>query len=833
MQDSENLIEVQTPVAEVIGQKYQLDIFFAVNYEGRFIEASDGYCRLIGYDKAELFAMNMSDVQVEGAREKILNDLQDDVDKGFTQIWVEQQSKDQKAISLLLSTFFSSQDEKIFCFAIESKSIPKAEVGLKLSLELANNLIKNSSDLILITEAEPFHWPGPRIVFANDALLQLTGYTIEEVIGQTPRMFHGPDTNPETAHRIHLALAKWQPVREEVLNYTKDGKEFWQELNIYPVANEFGWFTHWVSIQRNITERKLFEEQLKDLQISLAEYQQRLVIATSAGGVGIWDWDTVNDILIWDDQMYRLYGIEKEKFVGAYEAWQNGLHPDDRQIGAEAIQAGIQSGEFKLEFRIIWPDGTIRYIRGHARTLRDSKGAACRMIGTNWDITDQKSAEKKAQELAFFDPLTNLPNRRLFIDRLQRAVKATDRSKRYCALFSIDLDNFKMVNDLHGHSGGDIVLNLAATSFLAAVRAVDTVARMGGDEFMILIEDLGPSDTEAAHAIKTVAEKIVSSFNESRKKNSHVSMGTISIGATLFQGVSYGEIDQLIKQSDLALYQAKQAGRNCIKFYDENMQASVNARVSLQATLLEALKHEWFELYYQPQIDGKGRISSAEALIRLNHPELGLMSPGSFIGLAESSDLIIPISWWVIRAACLQLVSWSTQEKMAHLSVSVNISVKQFEQENFVSKIIDMVDKIGANPKLITLELTESLFLGDRANAILKMQALKDHGFNFSLDDFGTGYSSLSYLKSLPFDELKIDQTFVSDIPENKMNCDIIRIIIQMGQTLNMIVVAEGVENKVQFQYLQAMGCHHYQGYLFSKPLPVEDFIAATKQFNQ
>ena len=762
MQDSENLIEVQTPVAEVIGQKYQLDIFFAVNYEGRFIEASDGYCRLIGYDKAELFAMNMSDVQVEGAREKILNDLQDDVDKGFTQIWVEQQSKDQKAISLLLSTFFSSQDEKIFCFAIESKSIPKAEVGLKLSLELANNLIKNSSDLILITEAEPYHWPGPRIVFANDALLQLTGYTIEEVIGQTPRMFHGPDTNPETAHRIHLALAKWQPVREEVLNYTKDGKEFWQELNIYPVANEFGWFTHWVSIQRNITERKLFEEQLKDLQISLAEYQQRLVIATSAGGVGIWDWDTVNDILIWDDQMYRLYGIEKEKFVGAYEAWQNGLHPDDRQIGAEAIQAGIQSGEFKLEFLIIWPDGTIRYIRGHARTLRDSKGAACRMIGTNWDITDQKSAEKKAQELAFFDPLTNLPNRRLFIDRLQRAVKATDRSKRYCALFSIDFDNFKMVNDLHGHSGGDIVLNLAATSFLAAVRAVDTVARMGGDEFMILIEDLGPSDTEAAHAIKTVAEKIVSSFNESRKKNSHVSMGTISIGATLFQGVSYGEIDQLIKQSDLALYQAKQAGRNCIKFYDENMQASVNARVSLQATLLEALKHEWFELYYQPQIDGKGRISSAEALIRLNHPELGLMSPGSFIGLAESSDLIIPISWWVIRAACLQLVSWSTQEKMAHLSVSVNISVKQFEQENFVSKIIDMVDKIGANPKLITLELTESLFLGDRANAILKMQALKDHGFNFSLDDIGTGYSSLSYLKSLPFDELKIDQTFVT-----------------------------------------------------------------------
>jgi len=832
MQDSKNSVEVQAPVAEVVGQKYQSDIFFAVTYEGRFVEASDGYCRLIGYDKRELFNMNMSDVQVEGAREKNWNGLHDVVDKGFAQIWIEQQSKNQRAISFLINSFFSSQDEKIFCFAVENKSIPEVKSGLQLSLELANSLIKNSSDLILITEAEPYHWPGPKIVFANDALLKQTGYKLEEVIGQTPRMFHGPDTSGETSHRIHLALAKWQPIREEVLNYTKDGKVFWQELNIYPVANEVGWFTHWISIQRNITERKLFEREFRELQNSLEEYRQRLVIATSAGGVGIWDWDIVNDILIWDDQMYQLYGIQKEQFSGAYEAWQSGLHPDDREEGEIAIQNGINSGEFKLEFRIIWPDGTIRYIRGHARTLKDSKGTAIRMIGTNWDITEQKSAENKAETLAFFDPLTNLPNRRLFIDRLQRAIKVTERNKRYCALFAIDLDHFKMTNDIHGHNMGDIVLKLAATSFLSSVRAGDTAARMGGDEFMVLIEDLGSNASEAAHAIKIVAEKIVSSYNEVRKKTSHVSMGSISIGATLFQGESDGKIEELMKQSDLALYLAKEAGRNCIKFYDEDMQATVNARTSLLAILQEALVKKWFVLHYQPQIDGKGRICSAEALIRLDHPELGIMSPGSFIGLAESSDLIIPISWWVISAVCFQLNSWSTQEKLSHLSVSVNISVKQFEQENFVSKLIDIVEESGANPKLINLELTESLFLGDRANAILKMQALKDYGFNFSLDDFGTGYSSLSYLKSLPFHELKIDQSFVSDIPENKLNCDIIRIIIQMGQTLDMKVVAEGVENKVQFQYLQAMGCHHYQGYLFSKPLPIDDFVAATMQFN-
>jgi diguanylate cyclase (GGDEF)-like protein len=429
-----------------------------------------------------------------------------------------------------------------------------------------------------------------------------------------------------------------------------------------------------------------------------------------------------------------------------------------------------------------------------------------------------------AEQLAFYDPLTELPNRRLFIDRLQRAIKVTERSKRYSALFSIDLDNFKIINDIHGHNAGDIVLKLASKSFLEAVRGGDTVARMGGDEFMILIEDLGPNASEAGHALKTVAEKIVSSFNAARKETSYVSMSTLSVGATIFQGSSYGEIDDLINQSDLALYQAKNAGRNCIKFYDEDMQAVVNENTALQATLNQALKDEWFVLHYQSQIDGNGQVTSAEALIRLNHPEFGLMAPGGFIGLAESSELIIPIGRWLLDAVCRQLVSWSTLEKMAHLSVSVNISAKHFEQENFVSELVNVVNRTGANPQLITLELTESLFLGDRMNAALKMRALKDHGFNFSLDDFGTGYSSLAYLKSLPFDELKIDQTFIADIPD-QMNSDIIRIIIQMGQTLDLKVVAEGVENKVQFQYLKAMGCNHYQGYYFSKPLPAEDFV--------
>jgi diguanylate cyclase (GGDEF)-like protein/PAS domain S-box-containing protein len=815
-------------MAEEVGSKYEADIFFALNAHGRFIEVSEAYCLLMGYSQAEFFNMNIDDVQIAGAKVRASDGLQGVIDTGHAKVWLEQRAKNQKICSFHISAFFSSRDEKIYCFANNRLGISDTSDELTLSLDLANRLIKHSSDLILITEAEPSHWPGPRIIFANDALLELTGYSLNEVIGKTPRIFHGPKTNPDTLRRIHNALAKWQPIREEVLNYTKDGKEFWQELNIFPVANDDGWYTHWVSIQRNTTERRTLEKVIFNAQNAIQDSQQRLRFATHAGGVGIWDWDVVNDILVWDDQMYALYGIESDQFPGVLDAWKSGLHPDDRQAGEEAIRDAIKNGEFKWEFRIIRPDGEIRHIRGHARTVKNDSGSVVRMIGTNWDITEQKLAESMAEQLAFYDPLTELPNRRLFIDRLQRAIKVTARSKRYSALFSIDLDNFKTINDIHGHNAGDHVLQLASKSFLEAVRAGDTVARMGGDEFMILIEDLGSNASEAGHAIKTVAEKIVSSFNAAKKETSYISMSSLSVGATIFQGLNYGEIDGLIKQSDLALYQAKKAGRNCIKFYDEEMQAVVNENTAMQAALNQALKDDWFILHYQPQIDGNGHINSAEALIRLNHPEFGLVGPGRFIGLAESSDLIIQIGRWLLHAVCRQLVSWATLEKMAHLSIAVNISAKHFEQENFVSELINVVDVTGANPKLITLELTESLFLGDRVNAALKMRALKDYGFNFSLDDFGTGYSSLAYLKSLPFDELKIDQTFIADIPD-AMNSDIIRIIIQMGQTLDLKVVAEGVENKVQFQYLQAMGCHHYQGYLFSKPLPAEEFATSIR----
>lgn len=581
-------------------------------------------------------------------------------------------------------------------------------------------------------------------------------------------------------------------------------------------------------LMRSIASTKIKGALLaRKLTAEIGGLNSRLSIALEASSVGIWDWDIINDILVWDEQMYRLYGITKDQFSGAYEAWQSGIHPDDKLSSNEEIQKALRNErKFNTEFRVIYPNGDIRYLRALATVQRDADGKPFRMIGTNWDITEQKLTEKKMEELAFFDHLTSLPNRRLFADRLQRVMKLSERSKQYYALLSIDIDNFKTINDLHGHDGGDLALQAAAQYLQKGVRTGDTIARMGGDEFMILLEDLGPNPLEAGSAAKTVAEKILAIFNTSDKLTSSIPMCSLSIGITSFMGSAI-DPDELLKQSDLALYQAKGSGRSCIKFYDEQMQALINARTSLEATLRQAIENKWFVLHYQPQIDSNQQIDSAEVLLRLNHPQRGLINPVEFIDLAESTNLILPIGWWVLNAACMQLAAWASQANMVHFNLAVNISIKQFQQANFVSKIIDTVVRTGANPKLLTLELTETLFLEDKADAMQKMQALKDYGFNFSLDDFGTGYSSLSYLKSLPFDVLKIDRTFIAEMPGNQVSNDIVRTIILMGQTLDLRVVAEGVESKEQLQYLKAMGCHHYQGFLFSRPMPLDDFMAS------
>ncbi len=439
------------------------------------------------------------------------------------------------------------------------------------------------------------------------------------------------------------------------------------------------------------------------------------------------------------------------------------------------------------------------------------------------DVTDLRLASDEIEKLAFYDPLTHLPNRRLLIDRLEQATATSARSGREAALLFIDLDHFKTLNDTLGHDIGDLLLRQVAQRLSACVREGDTVARLGGDEFVVMLADLSEQAVDAATQVEAVAQKILDALNQSYRLGAHEYRSTPSIGVTLFCGHDCA-MDELLKQADIAMYQAKRAGRNTVRMFDPAMQAAISARSSMELDLRKALLAREFVLYFQPQVDAAGRVIGAEALLRWNHPERGLVSPAEFIPLAEETGLILPLGQWVLETACTQLAAWSVTPQTSHLSLAVNVSARQFSVPHFVRDVLAVIEQTGVAPTQLKLELTESLLLDNAEDVIAKMLALKERGVSFSLDDFGTGYSSLSYLKRLPLDQLKIDRSFVRDILIDPNDAAIARTIVALGQSLGLAVIAEGVETEAQRDFLAANGCLAYQGYLFSRPLPKDEF---------
>jgi diguanylate cyclase (GGDEF)-like protein len=391
------------------------------------------------------------------------------------------------------------------------------------------------------------------------------------------------------------------------------------------------------------------------------------------------------------------------------------------------------------------------------------------------------------------------------------------------ALLFLDLDNFKILNDTCGHDIGDKLLIKVARRLATCVRDGDTISRLGGDEFVVMLEDLSDNLQEAAAQAKLIGEKILSTLGRHYMMAGRVHHSTPSIGAALFND-GESSVDELLKQADIAMYQAKSAGRNTLRFFDPDMQAALTTRAELEAALRQGIQRHQFVLYYQAQVDSSRGIIGAEGLLRWERPERGLVSPGQFIPLAEESGMILAIGQWVLEEACAQLKTWSTFPRTRDLRLAVNVSAHQFRQENFVTRVIQALEKSGAPPACLKLELTESLVLDDIEGAINKMHALKELGVGFSMDDFGTGYSSLSYLTRLPLDQLKIDQSFVHNLPDSANDAVVVQTIITMAQSLDLAVIAEGVENEAQRQFLEQHGCPIYQGYVFSKPVPLAEF---------
>ncbi len=439
------------------------------------------------------------------------------------------------------------------------------------------------------------------------------------------------------------------------------------------------------------------------------------------------------------------------------------------------------------------------------------------------DITERKQAEQDICNLAFFDMLTGLPNRRLLLDRLQHACAGSARSHSHGAVLFIDLDNFKALNDSHGHNAGDLLLIEVAQRLRHCVRAEDTVSRLGGDEFVVVLEDLSPELEHALSQARTVVEKILQAINQPYVLQEIEHHNSSSIGISLFSGHEM-DGDELLKRADMAMYQAKSAGRNTLRFFDPAMQAGLEKRVKLESQLRVALSQNQLRLYYQMQVDTERHIFGVEALLRWEHPKHGLIPPLEFIALAEESGLIMPIGHWVLVQACYQLKAWESTSYARGLQLAVNVSARRFWQPDFVAEVKEALLLTGANPHLLKLELTESVVLDNIADTIEKMHALRALGIRFSMDDFGTGYSSLSYLKQLPLTQVKIDQSFVRDIAIDPNDAAIVQTIIGMSNTLGLSVIAEGVETEAQFDFLQRYGCQQFQGYLFSKPVPREDF---------
>jgi diguanylate cyclase (GGDEF)-like protein/PAS domain S-box-containing protein len=455
--------------------------------------------------------------------------------------------------------------------------------------------------------------------------------------------------------------------------------------------------------------------------------------------------------------------------------------------------------------------------------VRDTHNCLTNYVATFNDITDSKAAEEEIRNLAFYDPLTRLPNRRLLTDRMSHAFASSARSGRKGALLFLDLDNFKTLNDTLGHVMGDLLLQQVAQRLCSCVREGDTVVRLGGDEFVVMLEDLSELSFEAAAQTETIGEKILTTLNVPYQLAEREFRNTPSIGATLFNGHQNG-VDDLFKQADIAMYQSKKAGRNTLRFFDPKMQDTINTRVALEGELNQALANHQFHLYFQIQVNSLNKPIGAETLIRWLHPIRGLVSPAQFIPLAEETGLILSIGEWVLETACAQLKAWQNCELTCNLALAVNVSAQQFRLPNFVVQVSSMVQHYAINPKLLKLELTESMLLEDIEDIISTMSALKEIGVRFSLDDFGTGYSSLQYLKRLPLNQLKIDQSFVRDLVIDKSDKAIVRTIIAMAHSLDLNVIAEGVETEEQRLSLIEMNCSLFQGYLFGKPVPIVEF---------
>jgi len=660
-----------------------------------------------------------------------------------------------------------------------------------------------------------------RIVKVNEAYAEIKKKLVAEIAGEKCyEIFEGSNSICSDCIVSKTFKARNPHAKDKII-VLEDGTRIWLDIYTYPIFNEDGQVTHVIEYIRDITDRQLAEEAVR-------KSEERYMLSARGANDGLWDWDIKSNVIYYSLRWKAILGYEENEIMNSPQEWLNRIHPDDRMQVETEITSHISghTPHFKNEHRIMHKDNTYRWVLSRGLATRDSSKTAYRMAGSMTDITERKLAEEQLVFDALHDSLTGLPNRALFMDRLGHAVSREMRNKdSIFAVCFLDMDRFKVLNDSLGHTVGDKLLVAISERLAESLRPDDTVARLGGDEFAVLLEDLKDSN-EGLHIVRRIQEKLSQSFDMDGEEV----FTSASIGITFSSG-GYDNPEHLLRDADIAMYHAKSKGNARYQVFDNDMYDNAVAQLQLETDLRLALNQRDFCLYYQPIISVKtGRITGLEALIRWQHPRKGLILPGDFIPTVEETGLIVKLGDWIIKEACTQLSMWQKQFSTDNqLTVSVNISSKQL-LPNLVDYIKGVLDDTKLAPNNLILEITESMLMENADTVAPLLIQLKEMDVQLHIDDFGTGYSSLSYLHQFPLDVLKIDRSFVSRIGANGDNLEIIKAITTLAHSLNMDIVAEGVETEMQLTQLKALGCEYMQGYYFSKPLAAIEIESLLKK---
>jgi diguanylate cyclase (GGDEF)-like protein/PAS domain S-box-containing protein len=663
-------------------------------------------------------------------------------------------------------------------------------------------------------------------VDVNSAFLDCLLYQREEVISRSTEelgIWVDQSDRQKLRERLHLE-AKCKGM--EMQFRKRSGELFWGQLSAALI--EINGVSCVLAITRDVTADKAAEEHMAAATeaIRLSEERYHTVFQTSLDGISI---SRLSDGCYIDvnNSFLSLLGYQRNEIIGR-TSFEVGFWADaaDR---ARLIEEIHKNGSFRdFSVRLNKKNGEILWSLTSSSMI-EIEGVTC-LLSLVRDVSEAKAAREKIEDLANFDPLTRLPNRQQLLDRLQTALKNSARNGRKCALLLVDIDSVKTLNEAMGHHVGDLLLQEVARRLTSGVREADLVARFGGDEFIIMLEELNESAQQAAEQAQIVGEKLIALLAQPYQLGGHEYLSSSCMGITIL-GEGREDASEALQQVDIAMDQAKSAGKNSLHFFTPDLRAAISARTTLEEELRRAIREKQFILYYQPQVN-RGQIVGSEALVRWRHPQRGILAPGGFISLAEETGLILELGSWVLEEACEQIALWAKKPEKAHLTVAVNISALQFRQPEFEQQVLAALRRSGANPVNLKLELTESMLVENIEEVIQKMTCLRSQGITFSLDDFGTGYSSLTYLKRLPLNQLKIDRSFVRDILTDASSGAIAETIISLGKAMGLPVIAEGVETEEQRAYLARLGCHAFQGYLTSRPLPLEEFESLLDTLN-